>query len=604
MGTENIESDLEELILEKTEGVPFFIEEFIKSVKDLMIIEKRGSTYYLAKDMQQVIIPSTIHDVIMARVDALPEIAKDLLQTGSVIEREFNYDLIQHVSELSEKELISQFSVLKDAELIFERGIYPDSTYIFKHALTQEVVYDSLLTRKKKELHNKIGQAIMQLYKDNLHEYYSVLAEHFINGENFENGAGYSKLAARKAEKAGSLNDAIAYADKQVICLERLPQTESIEEKIIDARTVLGLYLAQLAQQVEAKAAIDPIVELAIQRNYKRRISHINLILGLYKFQVEEDFPKAFDYWERALKTGEELNDSLILSFINLGMGVFLFHCCEFADSRNYLEKALEVNIEANSLWGLSTVKSHTAGHYFFRGDIGVAYEASTDSLRIASESGDIFSQAHAYTYHGMSCYGKGYLEEAKENLLKGVDFSEKLNQIFIASNANDWLGETYFALGEYEKAQTHYKKAISLYQDNHLYPSVINCYKIFAARAKFMNNVKDINLNEIFKYHENNKFKSLEGRMKNCIGEILLNLEDQHISEAENWTKKAIEADKRNGMMFHLARNFALYAEIFKRKGDLQNARENMKKAIETFKKSGADGWVEKYEKELEALS
>ena len=79
------------MILEKTEGVPFFIEEFIKSLKDLKIIERKENAYRLSKDIQQLTIPSTIQDVIMARVDSLPERAKEVLQTGSVIEREFSY---------------------------------------------------------------------------------------------------------------------------------------------------------------------------------------------------------------------------------------------------------------------------------------------------------------------------------------------------------------------------------------------------------------------------------------------------------------------------------------------------------------------------------
>jgi len=87
-------------------------------------------------------------------------------------------------------------------------------------------------------------------------------------------------------------------------------------------------------------------------------------------------------------------------------------------------------------------------------------------------------------------------------------------------------------------------------------------------------------------------------------IGEILLNIDDQHISEAEHWIKKAVEADQRNGMEFHLGKDYALYADLFKRKGDTLKARENLGKAIEIFKECGADGWVDKYEKELTALS
>jgi predicted ATPase len=88
--------NLEDLILEKTEGVPFFIEEFIKSLISLKIIERKENTIRLVSDSQSLAIPATIQDVIMARVDTLPEGAKEVLQTGSVIEREFSYDLIPH----------------------------------------------------------------------------------------------------------------------------------------------------------------------------------------------------------------------------------------------------------------------------------------------------------------------------------------------------------------------------------------------------------------------------------------------------------------------------------------------------------------------------
>jgi predicted ATPase len=122
LGTEQIDRNFEELILEKTEGIPFFIEEFIKSLKDLKIIEKKDSMYYLAKDIQAVTLPSTIQDVIMARVDSLPEEAKELIQIGSVIEREFSYELIKRVAGLNQDELLAHLSMLKDSELLYERS--------------------------------------------------------------------------------------------------------------------------------------------------------------------------------------------------------------------------------------------------------------------------------------------------------------------------------------------------------------------------------------------------------------------------------------------------------------------------------------------------
>jgi class 3 adenylate cyclase len=131
LGTDDINRDLEDLILEKTEGVPFFIEEFIRSLKELRIVGRRNNKYHLTKNIQEVAIPSTIQDVIMARVDTLPEGAKDLLQTGSVIEREFSYELIKRVTGLPEQELLSRLSTSKDSELLYERGVYPQATYIY-----------------------------------------------------------------------------------------------------------------------------------------------------------------------------------------------------------------------------------------------------------------------------------------------------------------------------------------------------------------------------------------------------------------------------------------------------------------------------------------
>ena len=598
LGTEEIGSDLEELVLEKTEGIPFFIEEFIKSLKDLGIIKRKDGAYYLAEDIGEVTIPSTIQDVIMARVDSLPDAARGVLQTGSVIEREFGYELIKRVTGISERELLSHLSVLKDSELLYERGIYPQSTYIFRHALTQEVVYDSILTTRKKRLHVDIGDAIEETYKDNLDEHYAVLAEHYIAGESYEKGAEYCRLAGRKAERTASLNDAIAYSKKGAACLEKLPQTEDVQKKIVDARTVLGLYYIQMNRHVEAKEAVDPIVDLALERGYKRRVSQIYSTLGCYSYLVEDDFPKAFKYLDDALKIAEELNDTLSLAMANYWLGLALAYSCEYERALYHIGKTLEINVAANLLWGISMQKSMISVFvYDFQGRIGLGYQTSDEALQIAEESGDIYSKAWAYTCHGISCYCKGFLEEAEEHLLKGIDLCESINLLSPLSFGHSWLGYTYFDMGEYRKSQLEQEQEWP-------FSSWTNLFKISLALAKVMNNERDINLAELFKCHEDNRYAVFEGWMSRGIGEILLNIDDKHISEAEDWVKRAIEADKRNGMMFSLGQDHAVYAGLFKRKGDTQKAKENLKQAIEIYKECEADGWVEKAEKELKGLS
>ena len=242
LGVGKLEKSLEELLLEKTEGIPFFLEEFFKSLRDLKLIERRGAIFGLSRDILEMSVPTTIQEVILARVDSLPPEAKEVLQTGSVIEREFGFPLLKRVMNFQEQELVSLLNRLKDSELIYERGIAPDSTFIFRHSLTREVVYDSILTDRKKGLHQAVGQALEMLQRERLDNYYGLLSEHFIKGENYLKGAEHSKKAARKAEKAASLDSAISYAEKRVSCLERLPQSDELEKQLIDARTTLGLY--------------------------------------------------------------------------------------------------------------------------------------------------------------------------------------------------------------------------------------------------------------------------------------------------------------------------------------------------------------------------
>jgi class 3 adenylate cyclase/tetratricopeptide (TPR) repeat protein len=600
LGTEEIDRQLEELILEKTEGVPFFIEEFIKSLKDLKILERKETAYHF---LQEVTIPSTIQDVIMARVDSLPDGAKELLQIGSVIEREFGYEMIRQVSELSEKELLSRLSVLKDAEVIFERGIYPESTYIFKHALIQEVVYDLMLTRRKKELHNKIGQVIEQVSKDNLHDYYGVLAEHFINAEDNEKGAEYSRLAGKKAEKSVSFSVAIAYAKKRVTCIERIPQTQDMQQKLIDARSILGLYYLQLTHYTKAKEAVDPIVDLAIKRDYKKRLAQIYTITGSYACYVANNFSEGISQLEQALKISEEIQDIVSFVFASFWLGLALSPNCEFEKANHHVEKALEINAAANSLWGVSVMKSHMCLFNYWAGRIDLAYELSNEAQEIAEKSGDIQSMTIAHCAHGISFYGKGHLEEAVRHLVKGVDLSERINLPIWKSIARFNLGEIYFDMQEYQKSQKYYHETVSLLERSRVMPTFLDLSRIGEARAKVMNYDKDIDLESLYSYHERHRMRLHDGWMSKYIGEILLNFDDQRMSEAKHWIKKAIEADTKNEMMLLLGKDYALYAECFKRKGDLPKAKENLSKAIEILRECGADGWVEKYEKELAAL-
>jgi tetratricopeptide (TPR) repeat protein len=503
--------------------------------------------------------------------------------------------------DLPEKELLSNLSSLKDSELLYERGIYPQSSYIFKHALTREVVYDSILTGRKKKLHEEIGNAIEEWYKDSLREHYEVLAEHYVLSENYPKCAEYSRLAGRKAEKTASLNDAIAHAKKRVASIERVPRTKDVERKIIDARVTMGLYLSQMNYHVEAKETVDPITDLAVKHDYKKRLCQIYTIIGAHHFAVEENYADAFQVLKVALKISEEAKDIVASLLASVWLGCVSGWNCEFERSEYYFQKALKINMEANNLWGIAAIKSLLSYYcYYYPGKMNLSFNTTMEALRTAEESGDIYSKVATYVSHGFSCIGKGFLEEAEKHLLSGVEFCERIKLHSWNANARNPLGEIYFEMKDFQRSKEHYERGISLLENSQSFPSWAGLERVGLARSKVMNKEKDVNLESLQIHFRNNRLKVLEGWIQRNIGEIFLNVDDQHFSEAEHWIRGAIEADRRNGMMLNLGRDHALCAELFKRKGDRSKFQEHLGKAIDLFKECGADGWLKKAEEGL----
>ena len=158
----------------------------------------------------------------------------------------------------------------------------------------------------------------------------------------------------------------------------------------------------------------------------------------------------------------EELSDILSLAQANYWLGLALSYSCKYERALHHIGKTLEMNMAANSLWGVSALKSVISAFvYDFQGRIGLGYQTSDEALRLAEESGDIYSRAWGYTFHGYSCYCKGFLERAEEHLLKGIDFCESVNLRSYVLLGHHWLGHTYFDMGEYGKSQDCFEKAI-----------------------------------------------------------------------------------------------------------------------------------------------
>jgi tetratricopeptide (TPR) repeat protein len=430
LGAGDLDRDLEEFILEKTEGVPFFIEELIKSLKDLRIIERENNRYRITKDIKEVTIPATVQDVIMARVDSLPQEMKGLLQTISAVGRESSYDLIKQVTGLAEQELLPQLAVLKDSELLYERGIYPQSTYVFKHALTQDVAYDSLLQKRRKEIHKEIGEVIEALYPDRLEEYHELLAYHYGRSANADKALHYLDLANQKAAKLNAMEEAKAYFDEAMALLDALPETEE---------------------------------------NRQRRIAL--LVNQGWVFLLLFKSPEYYELLTRYEPMARDLGNLELLGAFYARLGHCEFSFCHFDHAIQTLTKAAELAEVSGNVEEAGYAYVFSEFCHFDRGDYERVLALKEDVLRTMEQQFNLRFYTYALSVASRACACLGRWDEAVEGAQKALsvadEFSDNSLISFVAWNlsiAYNWKSDLARAIeyGELavRKAPTHADKA------------------------------------------------------------------------------------------------------------------------------------------------
>jgi tetratricopeptide (TPR) repeat protein len=604
LGEDTVEPQLEKHILGKTEGVPFFIEEFVKYLQGLDILKTENGTIRFKGDPQATSIPSTVQDMIMARVDRLSDDTKTVLQVGSVIEREFSHDMIRAITTLPEPELLTHLSALKDAELLYERGIYPQIAYIFRHALTREVVYASILADRRRTLHHKIGTAIEEIHKENLDENYEILTEHFYQSQDYSKTAIYAKQAAKKAMKSSSLLDAIIHARKRVHCLEKLPDSEEGIKERIDARTVLGLYLGQLNNWVEARDTVAPVAQLARDKDYLKGLGRIQALLGACYSFIDENFAKGLDAIQEALSIAEKEKNLITMLLASYWLGIMQSFDCDFENAENSFQRAIDISIAGGTKWGPPIYKSMLSYQcYFFEGKIGQLKQLTSEALKTAEESVDLMSRSTSHISSGFARLATGHLEEAISHALEGKNLLEYLGVFDLKAAAFQCLALSYLEMKSYDKSRDFFAQASQTHKKNNTISSVVGHYHLGMTLCEVMLGKRDINLRSLRDIQERNRIKMVEGWNCQFLGAIFLNLGGSYVNEAERWIRQAIAADGKNGMKLALGLDHALYGKFFKRQGDQAKAQEELGKATEIMRECGADGWVVKYEKELAEL-
>ena len=219
LGNDHGLQSLKELLIERTEGNPFFLEESVRTLVETKVLAGERGNYHLEKKVESTQVPATVQAVLAARIDRLPPEEKQLLQSAAVIGKDVPFSLLQAITELSDEELRRGLTHLQAAEFLYETSLFPDLEYTFKHALTHEVAYGSLLHERQRALHARIVEAIETLYPDRLIEQVERLAHHAARGEVWGKALTYLRQAGAKADARSAIREAASYFEQALTAL-------------------------------------------------------------------------------------------------------------------------------------------------------------------------------------------------------------------------------------------------------------------------------------------------------------------------------------------------------------------------------------------------
>jgi predicted ATPase len=251
-------------IVEHTDGIPLFIEELAKSLLEGGLLKEEDGRYLLADAMPALVIPSSLNDSLMARLDRLAAV-KEVAQIGAAIGREFSYAVLEAVARRPPDQLHDALDQLSRAGLIFRRGMPPDDVFVFKHAFVQDAAYGTLLRGRRQELHAAIAMFLEQqnaLSADR--EQAALLAHHWIGAEDWEKALQYTLKAADRASTLYARTEAINHYWQALDLFGRLP--ENAERNRIHAGVVLStIWLPGSMRDDAARARLLRHVDRALE---------------------------------------------------------------------------------------------------------------------------------------------------------------------------------------------------------------------------------------------------------------------------------------------------------------------------------------------------
>ncbi len=336
-------------ILEKTDGVPLFVEEMTHMVIESGLVKEENGNYELADTLQPLSIPSTLHDLLMARLDRLGG-GRRTVQLAAAVGREFSYELIQSVTPLSEDALQEELALLVKAELLYQRGLPPQAQYVFKHVLIQDAAYQSMLRRTRRQYHQQIAQVLAAHFPDIREAQPELVAHHFTEAGRHAEAIGYWRQAAKRAEQNSAYLDAIAHAEQGLAGLAHLPAGAERDQHELSLQLVLGLSL------LFVRGPRSPDMSFAYSRAHQlcERIGDtvqlFSVMRGLWMYHMTwAELSRATELSNALLELSRAQDDPALVMVAHRGMGTSLFFTGDQMAAASHFEQGLTVKAEAST---------------------------------------------------------------------------------------------------------------------------------------------------------------------------------------------------------------------------------------------------------------
>jgi tetratricopeptide (TPR) repeat protein len=487
-------------IVKRADGNPFFIEEVVRSFIDQGGVVLKDGAYEVTEKIGTMVIPHTINDVLMARIDMLEEKTRDLVKLASVIGRNFFYRILAEVADTI-KDVDDRLSYLRDIQLIRERKRMEEVEYLFKHALAQEAAYQSILSEKRKELHLRIANSIQNVFKERLHEFYGMLAYHYSCGENESKAEEYMIKAGEEALRSSASIEALNYYQEALrLYLKKHGETGDPQKlAMFEENIALALYnRGDLANALEhfdkaftfygVKSPKSPITI-----TLKVLICFIHLLISLYlpflkfkKTPTDKDrrlhmlsrkrqdclpfvAPKRFlveaFYLIREYSKYELTKIEKGAALFSALSSLFHFSGISFRLSRKIL-KSFESKIDRNDVISKLIYEAHTLGLHFFAGNWDIVKEYDDDLINKSLSMGE-FMMSHVYLlFHAWISMEKGCFDETQRRIEKLFEIANTYEYdtarraaIFCEVSLLAKYGRIYQALSRVEDATATHKE-------------------------------------------------------------------------------------------------------------------------------------------------